>query len=100
MPMPRRPRRGREDGHAGTARNADQTTSGDAGTAPYALPGTTPDEQYQFAFDLMRQTKYADAEQALSTFVDEYPGSSARRQRQLLARRDLLCAEGLQQRRA
>jgi tol-pal system protein YbgF len=44
-----------------------------AGTAPYALQGTTPDEQYQFAFDLMRQTKYADAERALSTFVDEYP---------------------------
>jgi tol-pal system protein YbgF len=54
--------------------NADQNNEqANAGTAPYALQGTTPDEQYQFAFDLMRQTKYADAERALSTFVDEYP---------------------------
>ena len=50
--------------------NNEQAT---AGTAPYALQGKNPDEQYQFAFDLMRQTKYADAERALSTFVDEYP---------------------------
>jgi len=54
--------------------NSDQDNQqATAGTAPYALQGTTPDEQYQFAFDLMRQTKYADAEKALSTFVDEYP---------------------------
>ena len=38
-----------------------------------APPGGNPDEQYQAAFDLMRQTKYADAEKALSTFVDQYP---------------------------
>jgi tol-pal system protein YbgF len=56
---------------AGTADQNNEQAA--AGTAPYALQGTTPDEQYQFAFDLMRQTKYADAEKALSTFVDEYP---------------------------
>jgi tol-pal system protein YbgF len=39
----------------------------------YALPGANADEQYQYAFDLMRQTKYAEAEKALSTFVDDYP---------------------------
>lgn len=39
----------------------------------YALPGANPDEQYQYAFDLMRQTKYAEAEKALTTFVDDYP---------------------------
>jgi tol-pal system protein YbgF len=44
-----------------------------AGGAPYKLPGATPDEQYQYAFDLLRQTKYDEAEKALHTFVDEYP---------------------------
>lgn len=44
-----------------------------AGNQPYALPGANPDEQYQYAFDLMRQTKYDEAERALSTFVDDYP---------------------------
>src|SRR5262249_27511907 len=43
------------------------------GGAPYKLPGATPDEQYQYAFDLLRQTKYDEAEKALHTFVDEYP---------------------------
>ena len=38
-----------------------------------APPGGNADEQYQAAFDLMRQTKYADAEKALSSFVDQYP---------------------------
>lgn len=64
-----------KSGTSGTSTgNADQNNEqAAAGTAPYALQGTTPDEQYQFAFDLMRQTKYADAERALGTFVDEYP---------------------------
>jgi len=51
--------------------NADQQAA--AGNQPYTLPGANPDEQYQYAFDLMRQTKYDEAERALSTFVDEYP---------------------------
>jgi len=44
-----------------------------AASEGYALPGSTPDEQYQYAFDLLRQTKYDEAEKALHTFVDEYP---------------------------
>ena len=44
-----------------------------AATGPYALEGATADEQYQYAFDLLRQNKYGDAEQALRTFVDQYP---------------------------
>jgi len=44
-----------------------------AATQPYALPGATPDEQYQYAFDLLRQNKYGDAEQALGTFVEQNP---------------------------
>lgn len=51
--------------------NADQQAT--AGNQPYTLPGANADEQYQYAFDLMRQTKYDEAEKALSTFVDDYP---------------------------
>jgi tol-pal system protein YbgF len=38
-----------------------------------APPSGNADEQYQYAFDLMRQTKYAEAEKALGAFVDQYP---------------------------
>ncbi len=56
-------------GSAGSAAAGDQT----AAVGSYALPGATADEQYQYAFDLLRQNKYGDAEQALRTFVDQYP---------------------------
>jgi tol-pal system protein YbgF len=56
-------------GSAGSSYGTDQT----AATGPYALEGATADEQYQYAFDLLRQNKYGDAEQALRTFVDQYP---------------------------
>ena len=52
-----------------SAAGGDQT----AATGPYALEGATADEQYQYAFDLLRQNKYGDAEQALRTFVEQYP---------------------------
>src|SRR5262245_42081882 len=52
-----------------TVAGSDQT----AATGPYALEGATADEQYQYAFDLLRQNKYGDAELALRTFVDQYP---------------------------
>ncbi len=62
---------------AGQAGNSDSATETSdqaaAANQPYALPGANADEQYQYAFDLLRQTKYADAEKALATFVDEYP---------------------------
>jgi tol-pal system protein YbgF len=51
----------------------ENTEQAAAGNQPYNLPGANADEQYQYAFDLMRQTKYDEAEKALSTFVDEYP---------------------------
>jgi tol-pal system protein YbgF len=44
-----------------------------ATTQPYQLPGANPDEQYQYAFGLLRQAKYADAEQALRTFIQLNP---------------------------
>ncbi|MGH6962183.1 MAG: tol-pal system protein YbgF, partial [Dongiaceae bacterium] len=61
-------------GQAGNSDSATDTADQSAATSQaYALPGANADEQYQYAFDLLRQTKYADAENALSTFVDEYP---------------------------
>jgi tol-pal system protein YbgF len=38
-----------------------------------ALPGNTPEEKYNYAWGLLRQNKYAEAEQALRTFVQQYP---------------------------
>ena len=58
-------------GKSGTPPENNQQAA--AGNQPYALPGANADEQYQYAFDLMRQTKYDEAEKALSTFVDDYP---------------------------
>lgn len=40
---------------------------------PFALPGNTPDEQYKYAFDLLRQANYPDAEAALRTFIQMHP---------------------------
>jgi tol-pal system protein YbgF len=48
---------------------ADQT----AAVAPAGLPGATADEQYQYAFGLLRQNRYDDAEKALRTFISENP---------------------------
>jgi tol-pal system protein YbgF len=56
-------------GSGASAVAGDQT----AAVGTYALPGATADEQYQYAFDLLRQNRYGDAEQALRTFVDQYP---------------------------
>jgi tol-pal system protein YbgF len=44
-----------------------------AAAQPFELPGANPDEQYQYAFGLLRQAKYADAEQALQTFIQLNP---------------------------
>jgi len=61
-------------GQAGTSDSATDTSDqAAAANQAYALPGANADEQYQYAFDLLRQTNYADAQNALSTFVDEYP---------------------------
>ncbi|MCW8917183.1 MAG: tol-pal system protein YbgF [Magnetovibrio sp.] len=40
--------------------------------APSVLPVGTPKERYQFAFGLMRQARYDDAEVALKAFIDEH----------------------------
>ena len=41
--------------------------------AEAALQGTTPREQYDFAFGLLRQANYDGAEQALAAFLDQHP---------------------------
>ena len=47
-----------------------------AAVNPAVLPGATPDEQYQYAFGLLRQNKYDDAEKALRAFIDQNPEHS------------------------
>ena len=37
------------------------------------LPGNTSEEKYNYAFGLLRQASYPEAEQALRTFVQQYP---------------------------
>jgi tol-pal system protein YbgF len=37
------------------------------------LPGNTPEEKYNYAFGLLRQASYPEAEQALRSFVQQYP---------------------------
>ncbi|WP_419903886.1 tol-pal system protein YbgF [Kiloniella sp.] len=39
----------------------------------YNLPGDTPKQQYDYAFGLLRQARYDEAEQAFSTFVERHP---------------------------
>ena len=65
------PERRSVGGRAGRQRRKPARPDGDE--PALRLPGANADEQYQYAFDLMRQTKYAEAEQALSTFVADYP---------------------------
>lgn len=38
-----------------------------------ALPGGTPEEQYAYAFGLLRQAKYPEAEVAFSAFLEKHP---------------------------
>jgi tol-pal system protein YbgF len=49
---------------------AQQSAAAPGGVA--ALPGGTPQEQYDYAFGLLRQANYAGAEQAFSAFLAEH----------------------------
>lgn len=40
------------------------------------LPPGTPRDQYDYAFDLLKQGKYAEAEQAMRQFVQAYPSDA------------------------
>jgi tol-pal system protein YbgF len=52
----------------GTASAATATTTG-----AYQLPGNTVEAQYEYAFNLLRQANYDEAEKALRAFVDQHP---------------------------
>jgi tol-pal system protein YbgF len=54
----------------GAAAPGQQTAAAAAGAA--ALPGGTPQEQYDYAFGLLRQANYAGAEQAFSAFLGQH----------------------------
>ena len=45
-------------------------------TAPAALPTGTPQEQYNYAFGLLRRADYPGAEKALKSFVQRYPNDA------------------------
>lgn len=62
-----------QPGAEAAAQGAAQTAA--APTAAYQLPGNTPDEQYQYAFGLLRQANYPEAEQALRAFIERNPSS-------------------------
>jgi tol-pal system protein YbgF len=42
-------------------------------STPYELPGATPQEQYEYAFGLLRTANYPEAEKAFSAFVQKNP---------------------------
>jgi tol-pal system protein YbgF len=53
---------------------AEQTAAAPAAAPPPAsLPGGTSQEQYNYAFGLLRQADYPGAEQALRAFIQRYP---------------------------
>ncbi len=53
---------------------AQQDTS--LAAAGYTLVGTTPEEQYKFAFGLLSQANYGEAELALRSFVEQNPNDA------------------------
>lgn len=42
-------------------------------SAPMLLPPGTPDEQFKFAFDFLKQNDYAQGEKAMRAFADAHP---------------------------
>ncbi|MFH1806379.1 MAG: tol-pal system protein YbgF [Pseudomonadota bacterium] len=56
---------------SGTPAPASQTAAAPAGSS--ALPAGTPEEQYRYAFDLLRRQEFAQAETALGAFVAAHP---------------------------
>lgn len=58
----------------GQAQSGNPVAAGQTAAATTgALPGGTPQEQYSYAFSLLRQAQYNEAEQALRAFVEQHP---------------------------
>jgi tol-pal system protein YbgF len=47
----------------------------DQAVAPATLPTGSPQDQYNYAFGLLRRADYPNAEQALKSFLQRYPGN-------------------------
>ncbi len=67
-----------QDNQAGTvegqAQSGNLATAGQTAAVPAAaLPQGSPQEQYNYAFSLLRQAQYNEAEQALRAFVEQHP---------------------------
>ena len=60
-------------GQAQAGAAASGGTAQTAAVSTGALPDGSPQEQYSYAFSLLRQAQYSEAEQALKAFVDQYP---------------------------
>ncbi len=54
------------------ATNQTAAATPDTGGA-YQLPGNTVEAQYEYAFNLLRQANYAEAEKALTAFIQQHP---------------------------
>ena len=63
-----------------------------------ALPSGSPQQQYNYAFNLLHDADYPGAERALRDFVQRNPTNRAGGQRAILAGRDLLRAPRLPER--
>src|SRR5271154_4334042 len=58
---------------AGATAPATTTAAQTAAATAYQLPGNTVEEQYQYAFGLLQQANYDEAEKALRAFVAQHP---------------------------
>jgi tol-pal system protein YbgF len=65
--------RGQDTQTSGQAAPAAPAQTASTPPAAAALPDGSPQEQYDFAFGLLRQANYAGAEQAFSAFLAQHP---------------------------
>ena len=62
-----------EPGTLGTLSLSNLSPEAAAAPPPPALPAGTVKEQYDYAFSLLRQQEYAEAERALTAFIETHP---------------------------
>lgn len=57
----------------GSQQQANAAPSAASSSAPMLLPPGSPDEQFKFAFDFLKQNDYAQGERAMRAFADAHP---------------------------
>jgi tol-pal system protein YbgF len=62
-----------DDGEKVAAAGPAAAAAGATGAPPATLPTGSPQDQYNYAFGLLRQANYSGAEQALRAFLQRYP---------------------------